>query len=867
MQPFNEIRTTLEKLSSEHVLVVDGSSIFTVAHVLDKMTTINNMLEDNLIGVQGKKTGHYICALLAVMGNGRTALILPETTPMERRQKMVKNSGCNTVVSSDDTCFRSRIIDETIPPNKDHGCGYQIYTSGSTGEPKGVNINIGAVIPVIQQQIELFGYNSESKTYLFPNISFDASISDILCTILAGGTIYVNEEIDRDPSSLVKYMNENNITHIDFPPSLLKLYRLENVSSLETVILGGETPPYIEVIELAEHCDVHVVYGPTEVSICTSSVKVDEKWVPENIGKPLDGNEYLISQDDGELLIISAHMMDGYIGNEELTKSRMEVIPVEHPHDRACMKYAFKTGDAVEYIGLDHYQFKGRIDRQFKKSGALVCPEEIEALVNSAEGVVNSYAGLNSGNINLIYEVDDLVNKNKIYLEISDIIRETLPPHMHPSTYRCAEIILNQNNKVDLKAMQAYIECEFKYDNGTSIPDFVGEENPTDLVSIINRYGYSVDGATLINELHIDSVDIISICLDAEKVGIDIKHTDIFESKRIDAIGGSSEVTKTNRNPREALINFNTRRLNKKALVFGANGNLGSLIVEKLKMTGYEVTCVGRRGCSVTAEFDENGVIKVEKFRKIKFSVVVNAMAIVNDIAPYEMLEAINVKSAIAIASLGQNGTEVIHISSLSVHSGFIGLDRDADLRFDESKLIPSECRFVSGYVESKWLADYMINHMSYKTKIVRLGLLTPPTTNVSFDGYEDSFLYNVLKLMKEDNAIAKLPNRLYQIDITPVNLAAQTIVNIINGDSDKEYFNVTFNRRYDYTDGGYNVSNDTSALKHMKYLPIGRANQETCIFELSEKWKIVTLNTRSHMPMFSASMYDDYIEELEGKL
>lgn len=106
-------------------------------------------------------------------------------------------------------------------------------------------------------------------------------------------------------------------------------------------------------------------YGPTEATICSSFRKVDQSWTADNIGKPLKGVEYIIS-DDNELHIAGSHVCIGY--NQDILNNKFYFIGD---------KKLYKTGDLVKKHN-DEYFFLGRKDRQFKNNGVLISPEEIE---------------------------------------------------------------------------------------------------------------------------------------------------------------------------------------------------------------------------------------------------------------------------------------------------------------------------------------------------------------------------------------------------------------------------------------------------------------------------------------------------------
>jgi len=856
----------LNTLDPSTVIICDGDFSVTAHEVLSSAKEIVARTYDTLIAVNGRKGAAFVRDMLAVMAAGRTALLIPNNLPDERQNQILLESKCKTIIKSR---HGMKLEFAVITVEDEHGLGegYIIYTSGSTGKPKGVHMALSSVMPVIHQQIEAFGYDHTSNVFLFPSLTFDAAISDILCTVFSNGVLHIDPLVEQSPVALIEFLNTKNINIIDFPPSLLHLYDLGSVDSLESVIIGGETPPYEEVMKLSETTDVFVVYGPSECGICTSYIHVTEdftldesdKWNPLLLGEPLDGVDYHIV--DGELCIMTKHMMEGYYLNPELTETKMTRIEVNCGRNRIKPKYAFKTGDAVELDEHSRYTFHGRIDRQFKKTGALVCPEEIEKVINSFDGVSSSYVGLVDDSIVAVYEG---CGEIPIHSRMLTLLNDKLPRYMIPSKFVDCSVKKNQSGKVDLQAMQKIIEGEF-FD--ALEEKAVVSEDVLPIVTIIRQHGYTVEANDWVNDYPIDSMDIISICLEAEKVGLQIKHGDFFLPIKVGKLGAKTELSRT---PREAITRFNNIRDKSKVLVFGATGKLGSMLVQELEKTGHEVTTIGRRNCDITMELNGDGVVDTKKLRKFKeFTVVVNAMAIVNDLMPYQLLEKINVSSALEIAEYARIiDAKYIHISSLSVFTGYKDLPRNRTMIFNEVEPpldIPYE--FISGYAESKWVADYMIskNYLGH-SKIIRLGLLTPSIKNPVFDKGDGNFLKNVIRDMKTDGKALNLDKMHYQIDITPIDFAAKTIAAIINeGDYHTKYHHITSERRMVYNQEGYDLISidDKDSLKHLRYLPLDRYNNDTCIFELSGGWTFGTRNTSNCFPKFDDDEFKSYIEEI----
>ena len=211
----------------------------------------------------------------------------------------------------------------------------------------------------------MINITSDSNFAWLLSPSFDASLSDIYSTLFSGATLHICSFTQNKTKTLLEYFNTNRITHSDISPSVLPLLEPTAFTSLEAVIFGGEVGNEDIIQKWASYINMFNAYGPTEATICSSFRKVDQSWTADNIGKPLKGVEYIIS-DDNELHIAGSHVCIGY--NQDILNNKFYFIGD---------KKLYKTGDLVKKHN-DEYFFLGRKDRQFKNNGVLISPEEIE---------------------------------------------------------------------------------------------------------------------------------------------------------------------------------------------------------------------------------------------------------------------------------------------------------------------------------------------------------------------------------------------------------------------------------------------------------------------------------------------------------
>jgi amino acid adenylation domain-containing protein len=328
------------------------------------------------------RTSLHVVGMLAAWYAQAAFLPVDPTAPEDRAGTLLGESRARVLLVDDGTraAIRSLARDRTALGAEGDGLAYVIYTSGSTGRPKGVRVGHRGLCPVLLEQVHAFGLAPGKRALLSLSTAFDASISDIGTSLLSGATLVIAEESPA-PAILAERLRADAITHADLPPSILPLVDPATLPpSLETVIIGGEVCPPHAVRAWARRVRVINVYGPTEATICTSLCSCDpERWGRPLLGDPLAHVEYAV--DEGELLIAGPALALGYIDRQELEAQRFV--------ERGGKRW-YRTGDLVRRHDDGGLEFIGRLDRQIKVRGRLVCPEEIETQLRSLDGVADA---------------------------------------------------------------------------------------------------------------------------------------------------------------------------------------------------------------------------------------------------------------------------------------------------------------------------------------------------------------------------------------------------------------------------------------------------------------------------------------------
>jgi len=194
-----------------------------------------------------------------------------------------------------------------------------------------------------------------------------------------------------NPKKLYHALANSGVTTWVSTPSFAQMCLVEDkfaeamVPRVRRFLFCGETlPPHAAAQLLARFPQAQVwnMYGPTEATVATTSVRIDaailEKYSPLPVGRVMPGTRIFVADENGaelsankrgEIIIAGPNVSPGYVERPDLTA-------------RAFFEYrgvrAYKTGDLGRFQdGL--LFFEGRIDEQVKLSGYRIELGDVEA--------------------------------------------------------------------------------------------------------------------------------------------------------------------------------------------------------------------------------------------------------------------------------------------------------------------------------------------------------------------------------------------------------------------------------------------------------------------------------------------------------
>jgi D-alanine--poly(phosphoribitol) ligase subunit 1 len=346
------------------------------------------------IAVLGHREPEMLIAFLGTLKSRRPYVPLDTVLPRQRIDKILAISRPALLLTPEDVTKLSSVAASgpTTRAQRDDPF-YILFTSGSTGEPKGVIITLGCLEHFVRWMLEEQKFVPLGETFLnTAPFSFDLSVMDLYCSLATGGTLFsVSRDLVANPKMLYCALGNSGATTWVSTPSFAQMCLVEEKFSegmlprIRRFLFCGETlaaQTAARLLERFPRAQVWNMYGPTEATVATTSVRIElsilEKYSALPVGRPTPGTDVFVmseagetlpAQERGEIVIAGPNVSPGYLRRPELTAAAF--------FERGDRR-AYRTGDQGRFRdGL--LFFEGRMDSQLKISGYRIEVGDVEA--------------------------------------------------------------------------------------------------------------------------------------------------------------------------------------------------------------------------------------------------------------------------------------------------------------------------------------------------------------------------------------------------------------------------------------------------------------------------------------------------------
>lgn len=854
----------------DHIAVKTRNASLTYRQFNEKANSVADMLvklgvgKDEIVGIILDRNESVPVAEIGILKAGGAFLPMLPTYPDERLDFCMQNAECRFVISSKDIIESRQDLfsneksykvldieklisegetatpDVTFTPNQ---LAYCIYTSGSTGTPKGVMIEHHNFANYVQSEKINQYIRKGSTIFCISSFSFDMSLSELYVALTHGQTAYIatEEEIHNFDAMLDAFV-KNGVDMLMMTPSfawtLLALPAFEKaLAQIQAIILGAEAfqPALFDKLK-ALNPDMLIMngYGPTE---CTQACSFKEVTEGKNItiGGPLTNTKYYVMDDNGhllpryavgELMICGEGVGRGYVKLPEKNAAAFtEIYGVR----------AYHSGDLVRINRNNEVEFGGRADNQVKLRGFRIELDEIEAVMQEFDGVIQSKVIVrNNGTEDFL--AGFFTAEKKISLEeLTAFMRTKLTYYMVPAAMMQLEKMpMTVNGKLDKKALpeiRPAVKNKVKRTPKKSL-----EERILDLFrSVLKTEECYVDDNFF--EIGGTSLSASNVVMQLKSDGYKIEYQDIFDHQTAEDLAAYLEsqhsvqttvAVEENKNDEDAWIaeqlKYNAMEYAAEVerhplgdvLLTGSTGFLGNHILKDLieHETG-RIICLMRKGDfeSLTKRlqsmlfyyfenrFEDAFIDRIvlidgditddslcEKLNDVSFDTLINCAACVKHFANDNSIEFVNVHGVENLIALcKQKNAKMIQISTTSVPGVHNAETYKVNLRMTEDQLFVVD-DMNNQYSRSKYKAELLMLDAirgGMKGKIVRVGNLMGRYVDGEFQINMRSNAF--LNALRGFVAIGKCPisHSTDPMSFSPIDCTARAVV-LLAGTNDK---------------------------------------------------------------------------------
>ncbi|MDC3266367.1 acyl--CoA ligase [bacterium] len=271
-----------------------------------------------------------------------------------------------------------------------------VYSSGTTGAPKGIkHSHRSRTMISLTMAVDYDGMKSDDIMLALASLSNGGGCSTALACLTNGGTLVLGTQVH--PDYMMRMIEQHRVTCAFIVPTLLHIivntqscYQYDR-SSLRCVF--SSAAPFSanlkrKAIEFFGNI-VYDVYASTECGPVSVLKPKNFQRAIHSVGQPVSGSTIEIRKEDGtiagvgdvgEIYAKTLTLFNGYLTNSNSTNVNLKHVDNE-----------FVSAGDLGYIGWDGYLYiVGRKSDMIITGGNNVYPEELESVINSCPGVIES---------------------------------------------------------------------------------------------------------------------------------------------------------------------------------------------------------------------------------------------------------------------------------------------------------------------------------------------------------------------------------------------------------------------------------------------------------------------------------------------
>jgi amino acid adenylation domain-containing protein len=446
---------------------------------------------ERLVGICVERSLEMVVGLLGILKSGAGYVFIEPSTPPERREFILRDSGARLIVARERTMaalpstveacvcvdrnWQAVAREPTRKPEetaRGDNLAYCIYTSGSTGTPKAVGIRHAGCVSFLHWAATVFSQADVAGVLTSSSPMFDCALFELFMPLARGGTAILTDSL----LSLPELRTATPITLLMAAPTVIaELLQSGGLpASVRAVNLSGEAVPRFLPERLYRSTAVERVYNFYGISEITTHatgtlLQPDADGDAEGshladpvIGRPIAGvSAYILDTSmnpvpigvTGELHIGGAGVARGYLGRPALTAERF----LPDPYSGAPGSRLYRSGDLARWRADGQIEFLGRGDHQVKLRGFRVELGEVESALARCPDVHDAAVLLRedpSGRKRLVAYAVPVEGAKPGAAELRAFLREQLPEHEVPTAFvMLRSMPLLRNGKVDRAAL------------------------------------------------------------------------------------------------------------------------------------------------------------------------------------------------------------------------------------------------------------------------------------------------------------------------------------------------------------------------------------------------------------------------------